>query len=457
MGGKRVTNPAGSSNPLRGDVLRVLGVMKVATADQIQRATLPHLTYRHTTKSTEAKRKEARTASHRGALADLRKHGLTLDGGSTRTGERLRLLTPQGLEAASYELQRPMDEMGGTARGAGRTGATHAMTVNETILALLRPTPDLALLESEPVEAQAAAQAVVEAADGIGTIASYATEVPLPATGAWGSAGKGGAQADIVVCAPQAGVPLLFVEVDNCFEDAALIAAKFDKYMRFFSRKTKDTDGTERPMWRTRWPAPEARHGDTPHPPVLLVFHRLGPRNPSRTVARLKNLTWQHWQGEACQDFTTYDGKIPIVATGLNMLREQGPEGEVFHRFGRSGFQPLREAIGNPRRDAADARRRAEDERKEAEYKQQLLAEEKKREREAQRPICTRCGGRFSDERWSEVQWQGAHMNPQLCGVCKAEALREAAEAERQAEEEALAARQRTGLLARLLAGTEDR
>jgi hypothetical protein len=35
---------------LRADVLRVLGVMKVATADQIQRATLPHLTYRHTTR-----------------------------------------------------------------------------------------------------------------------------------------------------------------------------------------------------------------------------------------------------------------------------------------------------------------------------------------------------------------------------------------------------------------------
>jgi hypothetical protein len=151
------------------------------------------------------------------------------------------------------------------------------------------------------------------------------------------------------------------------------------------------------------------------------------------------------------------------VAAGLNMLREQGPEGEVFHRFGRSGFQPLREAIGNPRRDAADARRRAEDERKEAEYKQQLLAEEKKREREAQRPICTRCGGRFSDERWSEVQWQGAHMNPQLCGVCAPQAVREArrqaAEAEhrRQAEEEAMTVRQRTGILARLRARTEDR
>jgi hypothetical protein len=69
---KRADNPAGSTNALRDDVLKVLGVMKVATADQIQRAAAPHLTYRHTTKPTAAKRKEARTAAHRGALADLR-------------------------------------------------------------------------------------------------------------------------------------------------------------------------------------------------------------------------------------------------------------------------------------------------------------------------------------------------------------------------------------------------
>lgn len=42
MAGKRLTNPAGSSNDLRGDVLRVLGVLKVATADQIQRIASPH-------------------------------------------------------------------------------------------------------------------------------------------------------------------------------------------------------------------------------------------------------------------------------------------------------------------------------------------------------------------------------------------------------------------------------
>ncbi|WP_189748497.1 hypothetical protein [Streptomyces nojiriensis] len=50
MAGKRLTNPARSSNDLRGNVLRVLGVLKVATADQIQRIASPHLTYRHASK-----------------------------------------------------------------------------------------------------------------------------------------------------------------------------------------------------------------------------------------------------------------------------------------------------------------------------------------------------------------------------------------------------------------------
>ncbi|MET9695043.1 hypothetical protein ABZY81_42870 [Streptomyces sp. NPDC006514] len=203
MAGKRLTNPAGSWNDLRGDVLRVLGVLKVATADQIQRIASPHLTYRHTMKATASERKTARTASHAGALSDLRKHGLAENGGTTRAGESLRNLTTKGLEAASYELGRPLTEMGSTARGAGSSGATHPMAVNETVIAMLRPKPDLRLLTGEPAEAKAAAQAAVDAPAGVGTIASYATEVPLPATGTWGAPGKGTAQADIVLTAPR--------------------------------------------------------------------------------------------------------------------------------------------------------------------------------------------------------------------------------------------------------------
>ncbi|MFD7203374.1 hypothetical protein [Streptomyces sp. NPDC059893] len=118
MAGKRKLNEAGSSNGLRGDVLCVLGVLKVATADQIQRLDSPHLSYRHILKKSAALRKEARTVSHRGAANDLRRHGLAVDGGRTRGGEEVRLLTKDGLAAAAIDLDREPEEMGGMPKSA---------------------------------------------------------------------------------------------------------------------------------------------------------------------------------------------------------------------------------------------------------------------------------------------------------------------------------------------------
>ncbi|WP_241519037.1 replication-relaxation family protein [Streptomyces sp. CB03238] len=251
--------------------------------------------------------------------------------------------------------------MGSTARGAGSSGASHPMAVNETVIAMLRPEPNMAKLADDPAEVRAAAQAAVDAPAGIGTIASYWTEVPLPAAGTWNAPGKGGAQADIVLTAPQDRVPLLFMEVDNCHETAEELADKLEKYARFLRRKVKDTDGRERPMWRTRWTAPATWSGDRTHPPVLLVFNRLGDRNPNRTVPRLIEFTRHLWEGQRQKGgHHHYDGKIPIIATGLRNLRQHGPTGPVFLRFGRTHMQPLREAIGNPRREAADARAREE-------------------------------------------------------------------------------------------------
>ncbi len=64
--------------------------------------------------------------------------------------------------------------MGDPARGAGRTGASHPMTANEAVLALLRPKPDLSQLAGEPADVLAAAQTAFDAPDGLGTIASHA-------------------------------------------------------------------------------------------------------------------------------------------------------------------------------------------------------------------------------------------------------------------------------------------
>ncbi|TXS04792.1 hypothetical protein EAO73_13695 [Streptomyces sp. col6] len=98
---------------------------------------------------------------------------------------------------------------------------------------------------------------------------------------------------------------MFFVEIDNCFESAQLLAAKIDKYMRFCRRKVKDVDGKERPMWRTRWWVPDGRHGDRPHPPLLLVSNRTGPRNPNAVIAQLAELTERRWKGTAYEGAST--------------------------------------------------------------------------------------------------------------------------------------------------------
>lgn len=95
------------------------------------------------------------------------------------------------------------------------------------------------------------------------------------------------------------------------------------------------------------------------HPPVLLVFHQVGKRSAKSRTQRAADLTRHHWQGRWHGDggFHSYDGRIPIVATTLDLLREHGPAGPAFWRFGRDHHEPLLDTVGNPRRDAYLARR----------------------------------------------------------------------------------------------------
>ncbi|WP_432052233.1 replication-relaxation family protein [Streptomyces xiamenensis] len=271
----------------------------------------------------------SRTRAHCAAAQDLKKHRLVVEAGHSRAGERLWSLTAAGLEAAAGELGRPVREMGGLARGAGRAGAAHALCVGETIWALSRPTPD-------PESPQSATDALVEAArmpSGFGTIDSWSTEVALLATGTWTMAGRGGAQAGAVLTAPEHGVPLLFVEVDTCHMDAQRIAAKLDKYMRFFKRTVKDGRNRYRPMWRTRWDVGGDFSERLLLPPLLLVFHRIGTRSPHSTWELVTERSREHWQGHRTEaGYRNYDGKIPLVFSTIDVLREHGPTAPVFHR-----------------------------------------------------------------------------------------------------------------------------
>lgn len=83
-------------------------------------------------------------------------------------------------------------------------------------------------------------------------------------------------------------------------------------------------------------------------------------RDPIRTVPRLQELTRSLWAGEWYEDHHLYDQKFRVIATGLRNLSEHGPAGPAFLRFGRKHMQPLLAASGNPRREAAHTRRRAE-------------------------------------------------------------------------------------------------
>ncbi|MFE9539767.1 hypothetical protein [Streptomyces sp. NPDC006691] len=146
-------------------------------------------------------------------------------------------------------------------------------------------------------------------------------------------------------------------------------------------------------------------------------------------------LTRHLWQGERAENghHHYYDEKIPIVAVGLRNLRQHGPAGAVFLLFGRAQPQPLLDAIGNPRRDAADDRARERASARHEEYQAQLRrlaqgqAAKQAAEREARSPVCTGCGARFIDERWEVAQptdWNTPDDgHPHLCAACKEKAV----------------------------------
>ncbi|MGW0572988.1 replication-relaxation family protein [Streptomyces tauricus] len=415
MGGSKAY-PYGSTAAVRGHVLAALGVLKVATADQIHRLTAPG---------------HKDNKAFRNALLDLSRHGLTVSEGSARDGNKLWGLTPLGLDAAAEVLGRPAGEMGSTARGAGRSGAPHAMAVNETIIAITRTPPEptrplrrtataaarpdaetaavtipaaRAGLPAVPVPSAGFAPAAVA---GVGSVSSWSTEVAM----ALPSAGRNRAtvQTDAVLHAPEAGVPVLLFEVDNCTESADVLAAKFDRYRRFFRQKTKDHQGREVPVWRTLYP-PTFREG---YPPVAVVFNpgiRTGEQALKNRMNRVLDLTREFWSGswertggpggKSADGYRDYSDAIPLLFTTLPYLQDEGPFGPVWWRCGHREWQTLTDALANGddieawhRRDE-ERRRRREAEREEAEHRRTTW-ENKPKDTQPVLPApppCERCG-----------------------------------------------------------------
>ncbi|MFD5084993.1 replication-relaxation family protein [Kitasatospora sp. NPDC058406] len=409
--------PNGSTSRLRGDVLAALGVLKVATADQLQRITRPGL------KSNK---------SIRAALLDLGLHALVTSDGRTAGRDKLWRLTLAGLDAAA-EVLPGRGDLGGTARGAGRTGAPHSMMVNETVAAALT------------------GGTAPGAAPGTGTITDWSTETVHDI------GPRLRAITDAVLRAPQEGVPVLLVEVDRGTMTPAAVAAKFERYDRYFRREAKQ-GGESVPHWQLLYGrpprGPHREDAYAPHPPVALVFGgNLGPVALTNRIAAVEELSTQYWRptryrgGSAWTDnpdpyFSNYGNKIPIIATTLDRLREHGLTGPCWHRFGHPGFTTLHQALADP--DGYEAYQERERQCHQARRDAENAAQEA--EQEAHRcPTCHRRPDQYDD-------LDDPSDGTTDCGPCQQTALKAAGDAERAHNQRDAEARERcatctTGLI----------
>lgn len=334
----------------------------------------------------------------RNALLVLQAGKLVLAAGSTagRAGEfgvpdrrgepsqKLWGLTPAGLESAAGKLGREPEVMGGRARGAGAGGAPHAMAVSNTIVAFTRG----GTLPGAPA--------------GIGSIDCWRTEVPHPLT----SSGKRNGRADAVFQDKVAGLPLLMVEVDRATESVHVLADKVGAYADLYGRRVRDPalppsagrgtigDVDTVPFWETLY----RRTGLPGLPPLAIVLTGAGPTaldNRIRTVAQLSRAHWEpkrktgyfSYRVDPQGDFyLDYTGRIPLVMTTLERLKEHGPMGPCWYRIDghrREEGAPLLQALTDlypeaeydQRQEQREQAARAQEERREAAKKRKLQAE----------------------------------------------------------------------------------
>ncbi|WP_394427413.1 replication-relaxation family protein [Streptomyces sp. SGAir0957] len=142
------------------------------------------------------------------------------------------------------------------------------------------------------------------------------TEVPpLPITGSESSPGRGSAQADLVLSAPEHQLPLVFVEVDRGTMTPSRVAEKIDRYHAYFAR----TDQQHTLWWRQRWNAPYGQ------PVVMFVFTA---RSETTVTNRARDV--MRSIGDRSLHF-------PVLGTSLFRLQERGPLGESWWNAERGG------------------------------------------------------------------------------------------------------------------------
>ncbi|MGW6739295.1 replication-relaxation family protein [Streptomyces sp. NPDC055025] len=250
--------------------------------------------------------------------------------------------------------------------------------------------------------------------------------------------------ADLTMRAPDAGVPAMLLDVDRVSEPVDELTAKLRRYTDWFELLAPKTDATKEKaarrggasvhafrLWSRIYPA-TGREG---YVPVAFVFTGKTAAQRESRMRRLEQAARAYFGGtrHRGEAFTAvdYHRAVPVVVTELERITADpaGAAGPVWRRLGHDEWQTLSEALDNPDGDRlykvqlGEARRRQ--------------AEREAAHREAQRPVCTQCGTKFTDERWQETKgfsWPGEW--DWLCGPCSKESA-DRAQAERAARREA--------------------
>ncbi|MCZ0983799.1 replication-relaxation family protein [Streptomyces diastatochromogenes] len=395
----------------RKEVLKALGIFQRATADQLWRMLRPTDRHDRLTRDT---------------LNALKKTGLTRVETRLESGHQLWVLTEKGHKEAKLLLPKNV-----------RISALRKLEYDD---------------EGRPVQADgydehAAAvtsTAAVLSGAGYGTPLSWQTEIAhkLP---------YGYTQyADLTMRAPDAGVPAMLLEVDRVNEPVDELVDKLRRYADWFELLAPKADAAKAKaargaavhgfrLWSRIYP-PTGREG---YPPVAFVFTGKTAAQRESRMRRLEQAARTYFAGApypgrgAGITAVDYHQAVPVVVTELERITADpaGAAGKVWRRLGRDGWQTLSEALDNP-----DGERLYRVQLQEARRRQ---AERKAAEREAQRPVCARCGTKFTDERWQSVaqtSWRGP--GDSLCGPCR-QADIDRAEAERVARREAEEAAER--------------
>ncbi|MGW5852519.1 replication-relaxation family protein [Streptomyces sp. NPDC055254] len=386
-----------STGPRRRELLQALGIFQRATPDQLWKLTRPENRHDKLTRDNLLDLEDHHLVRIESVQEDQRQVWVLTKRGH---GEAKQLLEPKGIRVSVLREEK-YDPDTGELLGTGYDD--HAAAVTSTAAELHRA--------------------------GIGHRIGFQTEIGHRLGNSFVQ------RADLVVRAPAAGVPVLLLEIDRRTEDAHELVQKLHRYWEWGRLLPPDADERtvdlvrsrpdaidtvdhEERLWRRVYP-PTGREG---LPPVAFVFADTTEAKVDNTVAVLEEAGRRYWAPRRYESYhrgitaLDYGQAVPVVVTTLEQLQEHGADGEVWRRLGRTGEQTLTAALDNP---DGDALYRAQ-----AARADERAARRRAAEREAQRPVCSRCGQKFIDDRWEETTARGGAWTAgdlTVCGTCHAD------------------------------------